>query len=119
MESNQNNNTLIEEIMKHFLSKNQDGLKIILETLFNLVMKEERTQHLNAKAYERNSERNGYANGYKPKKRLLWDLYEIFIFHNFPDSCKSLFISTINFKIFFSSTEVETTVEPITNIFIY
>ena len=33
MISNQNNNTLIEEIMKSLISKNDDGLKVVLEIL--------------------------------------------------------------------------------------
>ena len=67
MISNQNNNTLIEEIMKSLISKNDDGLKVVLEILFNIAMKEERNQFLHADSYERSLNRTGYANGYKPK----------------------------------------------------
>lgn len=67
MTSNQKNNTLVEEIMKSLISNNSDGIKIVLETLFNLAMKEERKQFINADLYERSDDRIGHANGYKPK----------------------------------------------------
>ncbi len=67
MTSNQKNNTLVEEIMKSLISNNSDGIKIVLETLFNLTMKEERKQFINADLYERRDDRIGHANGYKPK----------------------------------------------------
>ncbi len=68
MISNQNNNNLMDEIMRSLISNNSDGIKEVLEILFNLAMKEERKKFLNADNYERSLERLGYANGYKDKK---------------------------------------------------
>ena len=48
----------------------QNGLKVIPElvrVILNSVMQAERSQYLQAKAYERTEERKGHANGYKPK----------------------------------------------------
>jgi putative transposase len=44
-----------------------EGLPEALTTLINTAMQLERERHLGADAYERNEERRGYANGYKPK----------------------------------------------------
>jgi len=55
--------SLIEELT-------QNGLKVIPElvrVILNSVMQAERSQYLQAKAYERTEERKGHANGYKPK----------------------------------------------------
>lgn len=45
-----------------------DGLSAAVEILLNEVMKIERSQHLQAIPYERTTERQGYANGFKPKR---------------------------------------------------
>ena len=48
----------------------QNGLKVIPElvrVILNNVMQAERSQYLQAKAYERTEDRQGHANGYKPK----------------------------------------------------
>ncbi|MGE3557261.1 MAG: IS256 family transposase [Candidatus Obscuribacterales bacterium] len=42
-------------------------MKTVLEALFNLVMRAERSQTSGASPYERSDERRGYANGYKAK----------------------------------------------------
>ncbi len=55
--------SLIEELT-------QNGLKVIPElvrVILNSVMQAERSQYLQAKAYERTEERKGHANGYKRK----------------------------------------------------
>lgn len=65
---NQNNNNLMDEIINQLVSKNPEGIKTVLEILFNLAMKEERKKAINADPYERTIERAGYANGFKPKK---------------------------------------------------
>jgi transposase-like protein len=44
-----------------------EGLKPILELLFNGAMKVEREHFLGATCHERTEDRKGYANGYKPK----------------------------------------------------
>ena len=48
----------------------QNGLKVIPElvrVILNNVMQVERSQYLQANAYERTEDRQGHANGYKPK----------------------------------------------------
>jgi transposase-like protein len=45
-----------------------EGLKPVLELMFNTAMKVEREQFLGAASHERTEERRGYANGYKPKE---------------------------------------------------
>ena len=48
----------------------QNGLEVIPElvrVILNNVMQAERSQYLQAKAYERTEDRQGHANGYKPK----------------------------------------------------
>jgi transposase-like protein len=55
--------SLIEELA-------QKGLEVIPElvrVMLNSVMQSERSQYLQAKAYERTEDRQGHANGYKPK----------------------------------------------------
>lgn len=44
-----------------------EGMKPVMELLLNAAMLIERTTHLNAQPHERSPERNGYANGYKPR----------------------------------------------------
>ena len=44
-----------------------NGMKSLLETILNMSMKLEREKALGAAHYERNEERKGYANGFKPK----------------------------------------------------
>lgn len=68
MISDQLKDTLIEEIVKGLIGQGPEGLKPVLELLFNSAMKIEREQCLGVSAYERNEERRGYANGYKPKE---------------------------------------------------
>ncbi len=55
--------SLIEELA-------HNGLEVIPElirVMLNSVMQAERSQYLQAKAYERTEDRKGHANGYKPK----------------------------------------------------
>lgn len=68
MISDQLKDTLIEEIVKGLIGQGPDGLKPVLELIFNSAMKVERDRALSAAPYERNEERKGYANGYKPKE---------------------------------------------------
>lgn len=58
---------LVEQIIKGLIGQGTEGLKPILELLFNTAMKVEREQFIGASSHERNPERQGYANGYKPK----------------------------------------------------
>lgn len=67
MISDQLKDTLVEQIIKGLIGQGTDGLKAVLEVLFNTAMKVERSEFLGALPNERTEERKGYANGYKPK----------------------------------------------------
>ena len=68
MSTDQVKSSLIEEITKGLIGQGTEGLKPILELLYNAAMKIEREQFLKAEPHERNEERVGYANGFKPKR---------------------------------------------------
>jgi transposase-like protein len=53
----------VQLILKHGL----DGMRPAMELLLNLAMKAERSAFLGAESYERSPDREGYANGCKPK----------------------------------------------------
>jgi putative transposase len=63
----QNNFTLPAEIMDQIAQQGMGYIPQLVEELMNAAMKAEREEYLRAGAYERNEEREGYANGYKPK----------------------------------------------------
>ena len=67
MISDQLKDTLVDQIVKELIGQGTDGIRSILELIFNVAMKIEREQFLGATQYERTEERKGYANGYKPK----------------------------------------------------
>jgi transposase-like protein len=67
MISDQLNGNLVEQIIKELIGSGEEGLKSVLERLFNAAMKVEREQFLGAGPHERSEERKGYASGYKPK----------------------------------------------------
>ena len=50
------------------LQTGPEGMAEAFTALFNLAMRMERDRHLGAGRYERSDARQGYANGYKPKK---------------------------------------------------
>lgn len=66
MISDQLKDTLVEQIIQGLIG-GTDGLKPVLELLFNTAMKVEREHFLGVGTHERSEERKGYANGYKPK----------------------------------------------------
>lgn len=68
MISDQVNDTLMDQIIKELIEGGPEGLKPILELLYNTAMKLEREHHIKANSHERSAERRGYANGYKPKQ---------------------------------------------------
>ncbi len=68
MISDQVKDTLVDQIIKGLIDQGTEGIKPVLEALFNTAMKVEREQFLGAGSHERNEERKGYANGYKPKE---------------------------------------------------
>jgi transposase-like protein len=59
--------TSIEDIFNLFMTQGVDAILPVFRTLMNETMKLERSESLKASPYERSSEREGYANGYKPK----------------------------------------------------
>jgi putative transposase len=68
MITDQLKDTLVEQIIKGLIGGGAEGLKPVLELLFNTAMRVEREQFLGAAPHERTEERKGYANGYKPKE---------------------------------------------------
>lgn len=56
-----------ESMIEQLITDGMDGVANVLVTLLNEAMKIDRSRHIQARAYERSEERNGYANGYKPK----------------------------------------------------
>lgn len=67
MISDQLKDTLVDQIIQGLIGQGSDGIKPVLELLFNKAMQVEREQFLKAGTHERCQERSGYANGYKPK----------------------------------------------------
>lgn len=67
MISDQIQDSIVEQIIKGLIGQGAEGIKPVLELLFNVAMKVEREQFLKAEAHERSEDRKGYANGYKPK----------------------------------------------------
>lgn len=59
--------TLLEEVVNCLMEHGPEAFKPVLEWLLNEAMRAERSQFLEAEPYERNENRRGYANGYKPK----------------------------------------------------
>lgn len=59
--------TLPEELLEQIAQQGLDVLPDIIRTVINTAMQIERQNHLHAASYERTAERQGYANGYKPK----------------------------------------------------
>ncbi|RLD02732.1 MAG: hypothetical protein DRI56_13705 [Chloroflexota bacterium] len=63
----QNDFTLPSELLEQIASEGLDFIPTLIEILINAAMQAERSKHLRAIPYERTVQRNGYANGYKPK----------------------------------------------------
>jgi transposase-like protein len=59
--------TLPKEYIEWLAREGLEGLPELIRLLVNEAMCMEREQHLNARPYERNQDRQGHANGYKPK----------------------------------------------------
>jgi len=59
---------IIEDVMELLIEYGPEKFKESVELIFNQAMQIERSQVLHAQPYERNEERLGYANGFKPKK---------------------------------------------------
>lgn len=61
------NCTLPKEYLEQLTEQGLEGLPEMIRVLVNQAMQAERESYLNAKPYERSDERNGHANGFKPK----------------------------------------------------
>jgi transposase-like protein len=59
--------TLPTELLEQIAAEGMDALPELIRILINEAMRLEREQHLGAGPYERSPERQGHANGYKPK----------------------------------------------------
>lgn len=59
--------TLSQELMEGLAHKGLDGLPEMIQIFINSAMQVERAKYLQAGDYQRSDERQGYANGYKPK----------------------------------------------------
>ncbi len=59
--------TLTRENLEQLSKQGMDGLPDLVRVLVNEAMRIERENYLGAKPYERTEERQGHANGYKPK----------------------------------------------------
>ncbi|MGB2955694.1 MAG: transposase [Anaerolineales bacterium] len=53
--------------MEQVTSEGLEYLPTLIEVLINTAMQAERSKYLKADLYERTDQRNGFANGYKPK----------------------------------------------------
>ncbi len=63
-----NQGTIIAALMEQIIQTGPESMAEAFTALFNLAMRMEREQHLGAGHYERSGARQGYANGYQPKK---------------------------------------------------
>jgi len=63
----ENDCTLPKQYLEQLSEQGLEGLPDLVRTLVNEAMRIERENYLGAKPYERSEERQGYANGYKPK----------------------------------------------------
>jgi len=59
--------TLPKEYLKQLTEQGLDGLPDLIRVMVNEAMQIERENYLGAKPYERSQDRQGHANGYKPK----------------------------------------------------
>ena len=67
MENSKNKYSIDPAIMQAVIEQGPDFMLELFRLMMNQAMKAERENHLNASSYERTPERNGYANGFKPK----------------------------------------------------
>ena len=63
----QDNFTVNEEVLEGISESGLDFMPELLRIIVNAAMREERQRHLRVRPYERDEERQGYANGYKDK----------------------------------------------------
>ncbi|MDQ7029606.1 MAG: IS256 family transposase [Ardenticatenia bacterium] len=65
--AHQTHYTLPDPLLEVLLTEEQDGLRLLMERLLNLLMLAERQAYLRAEPYQRTPERRDQANGFKPK----------------------------------------------------
>jgi putative transposase len=58
---------LFEELLEEVIENGTEGILPVMQMLLNFAMKRERSQYLKAEPYERSVNRQGHANGFKPK----------------------------------------------------
>ncbi len=61
-------NSVTREILEELIEEGTEAFREVLEKLFNLAMRLERSEYLQAEPYQRTSRRRGHANGDKDKK---------------------------------------------------
>ena len=61
---NQNESSLLNQIVKHLCEDGSDGLAEAMRLLLNHAMQAERSKALGAAPYERSTTRKGHANGF-------------------------------------------------------
>ena len=59
--------TLPAELLEQVQEQGLEILPELIRVILNTAMQAEREEHLNATSYQHTAERQGYANGYKPK----------------------------------------------------
>ena len=60
--------TTITSLLEQLIAEGPQAMTQVMTTLMNVAMRLEREQYLGAGHYQRDPERRGYANGFKPKK---------------------------------------------------
>ena len=65
--AHQQQRNVIDQVMELLIDNGFDSMADVMKILFNEAMKIEREEALDARSYQRTSDRKGYANGYKPK----------------------------------------------------
>ncbi len=60
--------TVVEALLEHLIEHGPDDIATVFGRTFELAMQIERERFLGAGHYERTPTRQGYANGYKPKR---------------------------------------------------
>jgi len=66
--THQNDYTFSPDLLEDLMNKGLDGVTKLVQIVVNEAMRAERERYLQAGDYERTDERQGYSNGYKPKK---------------------------------------------------
>ena len=59
---------IVDEAMNSLIQEGSLSMSDFFRRIYEVAMQLERQQFMNAAPYQRTSERNGYANGYKPKR---------------------------------------------------